>query len=90
MECLLDIRYFIFEAPSTLCQIHVHVAIFPVLLSVQERYARIPQRNERDRVLEGLEGSLDVTVGTADVFLDIDLENRLIGIDVSQINVYSR
>ena len=76
MECLLDVWYFIFEAPSALCQICVHVTIFPVLLSVQECRARIQQGNVRDRVLEGLEGTLDVTVRTADVFLDISLENR--------------
>jgi hypothetical protein len=77
VECLLDVWYFIFEAPSALCQICVHIAIFPVLLSVQECRARIQQGNVRDRVLKGLEGTLDVTVRTADVFLDIGLESRL-------------
>lgn len=77
VECFLDVWYFIFEALSALCQICVHVAIFPVLLSIQECHAIVQQRNERDRVLETLEGSLDVTVRTADVFLDIDLESRL-------------
>jgi len=73
VECFLDIWYFIFEAPSALCQICVHVAIFPVLLSVQKCHAGIQQGNVRDCVLEVLEGSLDVTVRAADVFLDIGL-----------------
>lgn len=77
MECLLYVWYFIFEAPSALCQICIHVAIFPILLSVQECHTRIQRNNVRDRVLEGLEGSLNVTVRTADVFLDIGLENQL-------------
>ena len=32
------------------------------------------RENVRDRVLEGFEGPLDVTVRTADVLLDIGLE----------------
>lgn len=80
MERLFDVGYFIFEAPSTLCQVGVHVAIFPILLSVQECHARIRRDDVRDRVLTGLEGSLDVSVGTADVFLDIGLESRLMGL----------
>ena len=77
VQCLFDVWYFIFEALSALCQICVHVTIFPILLSVQECHARTRHYNVRDRVLKSLEGSFDVTLWTANVFFDIGLKSRL-------------
>ena len=74
MKRLFDVWNFVFKALPTLRQICIHIAIFPVLLSVQECHNRIRRDSVRDRILEGLERSLDVTIRIADVFLNIGLE----------------